>query len=153
MKLNGWNLVILGILAAAIVAGCVGGGTQTPHQDEKPNDQTKTPAATPTPEIPTAIKAATLTREYADNELAADEKYSGKLLEVTGKLTNISVTLGSITAQIEGYRPLLTVMCSFSGEQKQKLAALKTGQQVTFVGTGNGMTAGLYVGLKNCSVK
>ncbi len=38
-------------------------------------------------------------------------------------------------------------MCSFDESEKSNITKLKKGQQVTVVGKGDGMTAGLYVGL------
>lgn len=134
--INITTVIIFGILMAL---GC-GGST----------------AESPTPvnpaEEPIAVDAKALTKQYDENELAADQKYKGKLLAVSGKISDIAETLGSVTVSLEGHEILQTVMCSFEASEKPKVAALKKGSKVTLVGTGEGSTAGLYVGLENCSI-
>ncbi|MBA2335819.1 MAG: OB-fold protein [Pyrinomonadaceae bacterium] len=41
-------------------------------------------------------------------------------------------------------------MCNFEESEKTNVEKIKKGQQVTLVGKGDGMTAGLYVGLQEC---
>jgi hypothetical protein len=129
--------------ALFLVLGC--------GQTEKPN-QTQNPVA-----APVAIKADVLTREYKDNELAADEKYKNKVLEVSGKISNIAEVMGNITVDLEGHKEngvnIISVQCSFPQSEKPNLTKLKTGQNITFQGTNEGMTLNLYVGLADCKIK
>jgi hypothetical protein len=103
---------------------------------------------------PITVSANQLIEAYKANELAADDKYKGKPLIVSGRLSDISETLGSLQADLAGNNDLefINVKCSFNDDQRQSLSALKKGSTVTFSGTGDGMTAGLYVGLTNCKV-
>lgn len=141
---NLMNLGIVGVIFLTVL-GC-GGGSNTGT----------TPASNTTAapdEKPIAVQAKALTKEYDENELAADGKYKGKLLAVSGKVSNIAETLGNVTAQLEGHNVVLSVMCNFDESQKASVTALKKGQQATFVGRGDGSTAGLYVGLQKCKVQ
>ena len=99
------------------------------------------------------IDARTLVAEYKNNEVAANAKYQGKKLEVTGIVDNISDTMGSITVSLRGGGnfELVNVICGFS--DASGVASLNKGQKATLVGIGDGMTAGLYVGLESCAVK
>lgn len=99
------------------------------------------------------ISATALTKAYEENELAADEKYKGKTLEVSGTVSNIAETLGSYTVQLKGHNIVLTVMCSFEESEKSNIAKLKKGQKATLIGKGDGFTAGLYAGMTGCKVK
>ena len=140
---NQLNLTIIIVLACLLWLGC--GGT-------KP-DGSSGPSTTAKPvEASIVVTAPELTKEYDDNELAADEKYNGKPMSVVGKVSSIAETFGNVTVQLEGDKMTRTVMCSFEDEQKASVAKLKKGQQVTLTGVGDGMTAGLYVGLRKCRV-
>ena len=135
---NIFNLTVITAVFVLLVLGCgkSGGGSTTsgPAADEKP----------------IAVGAKTLTKEYDENELAADGKYKGKLLAVTGKITDIAETLGNVTVQMEGHNMVVTVMCSFDESQKGAVSRLKKGQTAIMTGTGDGSTGGLYVGLEKC---
>lgn len=118
------------------------------------SSEDSSPKAEPTPEEkPIAISAKDLTKAYDENELSADKNYKGKILEVTGKITDISETLGNVTVSLEGHDIVLTVMCSFNEAEKDAVADLKKGQKTTLIGKGDGSTAGLYVGLEECRIK
>lgn len=120
------------------------------------SDTTQKPAADPN-EKPIEVKAPDLTKEYNENELAADGKYKGKLLSVSGKVSEIAETFGTISVDLEGHKEsginLLSVKCSFDDSQKEAVSKLKKGQQATVIGRGDGKTANLYVGLKECKIK
>ena len=94
-----------------------------------------------------------MTKDYDENELAADGKYKGKTIAVSGKVENIAETMGNVTVSLAGHDMVKSVMCSFEESEKTNVAKLKKGQQATLVGTGDGMTMGLYVGLQKCKVQ
>lgn len=141
-------LNILLIIAALLIVGlaCGGGGTSTQNTAKvDPNEK------------PIEIKAPDLTKEYDSNEVAADGKYKGKLISVTGKISDISEVLGTLTVDLEGHKEsginLLSVKCNFNDSDKESVAKLKKGQNTTLIGRGDGKTANLYVGLKDCKIK
>ena len=117
-------------------------------------EQANTSAPPPGPPMP--VKADDLIKAYKANEIAADEKYRGKLLEVAGKVSDISDTLGSLQVDLgistKDFE-MVTVKCSFPDSERPKIAKLQKGNTATFLGRGDGMTAGLYVGLTDCSLK
>lgn len=138
------NLTILTVLGVVLVLGC----GQLPDTKGGATDQpSNTQAAKPI-----SISAKELTRAYDENELAADQKYKGKLLSVSGTVSSIAETLGNVTVQLEGHEFMQSVMCSFEEEQKANVARLKKGQPIKLLGTGDGKTLGLYVGLEECRI-
>jgi hypothetical protein len=152
------NMSLVLLVVLFFVLGC--GTTNTDKGSVSKPPASGSPSTTSTnkaedkpaaPEI--TIDAKALTKAYDENELAADEKYSGKTIAVTGKISNIADTLGNVTVQLDGINFTKNVMCSFAAAEKGSVTALKKGQTVTLVGTGDGMTMGLYVGLKDCRVK
>lgn len=141
------NLVFVAAVFVLLSLGC-GGGASNSGTSSAPSN-----AATGQDEKPVAIQAKALTKEYDENELSADGKYKGKMLAVSGKVSNIAETLGNVTAQLEGHNMVISVMCNFDESEKAAVAALKKGQQTTFVGKGDGKTGGLYVGLQKCKIQ
>jgi putative nucleic acid binding protein len=140
---NLFSFFMFGICGTALILGC-GGSTSSPAPENGP----------PASDVkPIAVQAKALTKEYDDNELSADAKYKGKLLAVSGKISNIAETFGSITVSLEGHDVVQTVMCTFDDSERPKVAVLKKGGQVTLIGTGNGSTAGLYVDIQKCKIQ
>jgi hypothetical protein len=152
---NTINLTFITVVFVLLVLGCSGGanknGSAPAPVGSTPGGNNAT--ATAQPEKPVAVQAKALTKEYDDNELAADGKYKDKLLAVSGKVDSIAETFGQVSVQLEGHNRVITVMCSFQDSERDAVSKLKKSQLATLVGHGNGMTAGLYVGLDNCKVQ
>ncbi len=123
--------------------------TEDTSTAEKPAAVAETPRTEPTPEPPPApvvepekpkqlkgfkLTAASLLAAYDANEVAADEKFKGKLIEVTGKVDTIAkdimgdpyVTLGS-GKDFE----FAHVQAMFPADALKQLAGLRKGQEVT----------------------
>lgn len=149
------NLLIVGLFFLSVVLGCStpANTSQTSNSSTKSSESESKNAPDSTSEKPVSVSAKELTKTYDENELAADEKYKGKMLAVSGKISNIAETLGNLTISLEGHDVVKSVMCSFDESEKSNIAKLKKGQQVTLVGKGDGMTAGLYVGLDKCKIQ
>lgn len=148
------NLSFALSICVFIALGCTPqSNTSTSNTTAANTNQSNSSAPASSTEKPIQVQAKALTKEYDDNELAADQKYKGKTLEVSGKVSNIAETLGQITAQLEGHTFTKSVMCSFDASEKDNVMKLKKGQIAVFVGTGDGSTGGLYVGLQNCKIK
>ena len=126
---------------------------------------TSTPIATATPQLPIEhISGLDLIAAYEENAIAADARFNGRVLDITGTITDFSIgyygekqiTLDgqsltdfmSSTADINDMadvEPLLvqvrdfsftltSLKCSFSNEQAQVLIGLSKGQVVTVRG-------------------
>lgn len=142
MKTSIFNVLLALFCLVILAIGCA----ESPQQTDSGSE----PAAD---EKPISLNAKALTKEYDDNELAADGKYKGKLLAVSGKISDISETFGTINVSLEGHDIVQTVMCGFEEAEKPKVAALKKGQNTTLIGRGDGSTAGLFVGLQKCRIQ
>ena len=148
------NLTILFALGLFLILGC-SGANQNATTPTNSASVTTAPANTTTAptEKPIAVQARVMTKDYDENELAADGKYKGKTIAVSGKVENIAETMGNVTVSLAGHDMVKSVMCSFEESEKTNVAKLKKGQQATLVGTGDGMTMGLYAGLQKCKVQ
>lgn len=138
------NLALVTMIFAALVIGC------KPPANDNSKPASEPAASKPSTDLPIAIDAKSLTKAYDENELAADGKFKGKMVVVTGKISNIAETLGNVTVSLEGHNMIVDVVCSFPESEKAAVAKLKKGGQASFMGTVTGSTAGLYVEMEKC---
>ena len=91
--------------------------------------------------------------DYDENEIAADDKYKEKIIQISGKVLSIS---GGIIGDysdpyitLDSNKMLGNVNCSFDSSHKSDLAKLKKGETTTVkcIGTGK---MGYVVFMKNC---
>jgi hypothetical protein len=126
--------------SGAVAAAPAGGSTQ---------------AASEQPAAPAPIKltATVLYNAYTNNEVAADAKYKGNLVEVTGVINSIGKDiLGNPYVSLNvGEYSELGVQCIFPKADESTLTSLSSGQSITLEGTVTGETLTL-VGLDGCSI-
>lgn len=149
--------IITGILVIIIVFGLIGaaGGSKSSNTSSSSNGSsdtyTQTTAAKPTPMV---IDATALVGEYDKNKLAAQDKYTGKVVQTTAFIDNISSDITesyylSLKPSDDQYYTGTTLQCYFN--DKSALTSLSNGQQVTVQGTMQDMSLGI-VEMKDCSV-
>lgn len=86
-----------------------------------------------------SMSADALARAYNANEIAADEKYKGKAVIISGKIQNIGKDiLGSPFVVVGGSGMLDGVQCMFAKSATSSLASLSKGRTVTISGTVSG---------------
>ena len=134
------------VLCAGIFAWRTFAGDQ-PATAEPSSPVVETPRAEPTPEPPPApvvepekprtrkgfkLSAATLIAAYEANEVAADEKFSGKLIEVTGVIDSISKDImGDPYVTLGSGKDFAHVQAMFPADAAKQLAGLRKGQTLT----------------------
>ncbi len=103
-------------------------------------------------EPPTETAAETLVSEYNGNVIAADTKYKGKVLDVTGKVSRIARNRpGKVTVEFEGELGW-PVNCDFNSKDAQaQLAELTVGDSVVIRGSCQGKVDEVIT-LGSCSV-
>lgn len=90
--------------------------------------------------------------KYKENEVAADEIYKSRNLEVTGIVESINkdfsdaVYINLIAGEYE------TVKCDISSENTKSPAELKKGQKIILKGRGAGMMIGIPI-IQNCIIQ
>lgn len=130
-----------GILGVAVNDGSGTGASRT----------SQTIAEAPAEEI-ISISSNQLFAEYDANDIAADKKYKGQILEVSGSvgdisrdiLNNIYVTLK--TGQFE----LFSVQCFFADDFEDRAAELRQGQYLRIRGRCDGKFGNVI--LKDCII-
>jgi len=96
--------------------------------------------------VPISATAIQLYDDYHDNEVGADDKYKGKLLEVTGVMVDIQKDIfGKPQISLKARGDILrVVIVSYENDNYVKwLSTLKKGDLVTIEGIGDGMTLGV----------
>lgn len=155
-----WWVITIAVLAVLYAIGS-GGDEDTKTADDnqsepkaaveeakKPVEPEKT-----TPDI--LVTSANLSKEYSENEVAADQKYKDKLVEISGKITSVDNDTfddGMIVRLSDGKYDVNNAWCYMKESERDKVLAFKKGQQVTLIGKGDSATLGSPV-LKDCWVK
>lgn len=149
--LSGWaiagivlgGLAILGILLVVGLVSCVALLSASTNE---------TPAPTKDP-VESAIKitAEDLLAEYQDNEVAADNKYEGKILLVEGVVDNVGKDIfGDVYVTLGG--PFENVQCTFDKQTEiDKVSELHPGDKIKVLGkcTGESITSPM---MDDCSI-
>lgn len=126
--------VALAFLAAA---ACTPPSGQPAATDAPAADAAAAPAEPKAEEPAIAVTSLELAAAYEENEIAADQKYKGKRLEVTGTITGIdSDLMDKPVVQLETKNPFMSA--GASGLPVEVAATLKKGQKITLICTGNG---------------
>lgn len=110
------------------------------------------------------IRAGELIKEYRENP-AAENKYKGKLMSVSGQISGMLKTPGYAWISVRGEGNFsssdpdpLGIGCIFAEPDKINSDDLKTSRKVTIVGKNDGMKPakmmrdGKYVALQNCRI-
>lgn len=93
------------------------------------------------------VSANQLYREYESNEVAADRKYKGKIVVVSGVIRDIGKDiLDNAYVVIGGEGFLDGVQCTFEKPDETSLASLSKGQRVTIKGFVSGKMGNVQVG-------
>jgi hypothetical protein len=112
------------------------------------------PAEPPKPVA--TVKASDLLGEYKTNVLAADNKYKGKLIQVTGKTGSTVVQkdlIGRFYVSMEAGSDVdFNIACYLSEAGKDEAAKLQPNQEVTVVGTCDGLFGGQVLQIKGCDI-
>ena len=105
-------------------------------------------------EKPIRIAANKLMAEYQKNEIAADERYKGKLLAVTGIVANVGKGIDdtAYVALVTGDM-IFKIQCFFEKKDNAALAQLGSGVEVTVIGWCDGKIKEGNVVLKKCALK
>lgn len=106
---------------------------------------------------PVKITAEELTKAYDNNIVGANSKYKDKLLLVTGKLSFIDERNGILGDDGFGIvfenDSSVKIIARVLKSEKDKVADLNKGQEVSLLCFGNAMTNENIISIKDCKVK
>lgn len=144
------GFIFLGFIAIGVIGAIAGGGKNS----SSPSTTSGSQATTKPTEQAIVVDAKVLVGEYDKNKLTAQDKYTGKLVQTTAYINNISSDITgsyflSLNPSNDQYYFGTTIQCFF--EDKSQLTTLEKTQKVTIQGTMQDMSLGI-VEMKNCSV-
>lgn len=110
------------------------------------SNSSSSPEAPKSSPSPISITAEELHKHYEINEIAADKKYKGKLLEVTGTIRNIGKALGDPYVNLATGPFTHQIMVNFPDKvYDDKLATYTMGTKIIVTGTCKGKTLGMIM--------
>jgi tRNA_anti-like len=131
--------LLMALCALFIVFGCSVDGDE--------NSRSSEPASA-------TIEHWRLLSEFAENQVAADSRYTGKRIRVTGPIDFVTVENGRILARFgvpaSSYTQLFV---EFPSSQKAEAASIKAGQQVIVECTCRGLTSVGRLEMDGCILK
>lgn len=139
-------LIIGGIFILLIVLGSRGGNQS---QQATTTSETKETVATPTVREAMKITASELADDFDANQVAAEEKWKGKLVEFSAEISNITET--GISFQNVASKDFSLTQISCRIKDKQQLLPLKNGQSVTVRGVVGEQTIGV-IDVSQCEI-
>lgn len=131
--------LLLALSALLIVLGC------------SVDDEESSPSSGP---ATSTIEHWKLLSEYAENQVAADARYTGKRIRVTGPIDFVSVENGRILARFSVPASSYTqLFAEFPGSQKAAAGSIKAGQHVALECTCRGITSVGRLEMDGCALK
>lgn len=104
----------------------------------------------PKPTVSLPLTAAQLYADYDANEVAADQKYKGKVLRVSGAVESVDKDIADrIVIHLKSPNSFSSVHAYLEKQYENDAASLKKEQQITVVCKGNGKLVGSPL-LKEC---
>lgn len=97
------------------------------------------------------VSAKDFSKEFSNNEFAADKKYRGKLVEIYGEVNSVGGSTDNPYITIDaGF--LSSVWCYFNMSDVDELAKINKGKSITIVGTYYGDKTFIDLNLGNCKI-
>jgi len=122
--------------------------TSEVQQTAKPEEQEPAPVQIQYMQV----SASEIFQAYDANEMAADQRYKGQPLEVTGTIESISSDFSDdAVVNLETGQMFMSVMATGNKDFNSQAVALSKGQRVTLLCEGGGEIAGSPV-LRKCEV-
>lgn len=132
------KISVLGIIIFSIVLAI--------RNKERPDSSTRSVEPTD------SVSAVSLLKSYKNNEVAADERYKGHVVRVSGVVERIGETvLGSKYVALGVDRSMWGVQCIMENNQKPRLLSLNKGDSVVITCRVQGLSM-MQVLLNDCSL-
>lgn len=138
-----WAILALGVF---MLIGSLGKPSQ--------NGQAQNVQDIANPEPTYTVTALALASEYKANEVAADAKYKGQLIEISGRVDTIGkdiVDTPYIAFETENpYEVINRIQCMFRDADTASLSTVSKGQSITLRGTVSGALGNIII--KDCRI-
>ena len=137
--LGATTVVVFFVLGLGSSPTSPSGSTPSPSPDPAPKAEKVEPTPAPEPPRPATpdvtVGAKELLHAYHENQVAADARFKGKRLRVSGSVYNVTTGfLGGVTVAIDGggQFEIIKVQCEFD-KATEGMASLKKGDRITHI--------------------
>ena len=137
----------IGFVVLIVIGIAAGTGKSGNNQTSSSNGANQ--KQEPQVQEPTVIKAQELADDFDANQVAAENKWKGKLVQFSAKITNITDSGLSFANVASKQFSMTQIGCRVA--DKQQLLPLKNGETVTVKGTVGSQTVGV-IDISACSV-
>lgn len=141
--------VILLLIVVGIIASSGNKGDTSNSQPASSNTEVSADNVRPTEVLAEKVNVKDFADEFEANQVAAEAKWSGKLIEFSAKISNITDT--GLSFQNVSSKQFSMAQISCRIEDKQQLLPLKNGQMVTVSGVVGDQTIGV-IDVSKCKV-
>src|SRR5512141_2651619 len=145
MKQRLFQFVWMGVLALSLAA-CA--ATPTPAAPAVVANPTAAPVPTSTPEL--AVPTTTIIKAYEADQAAADARYQGKTLRMTGKVTNINDVFDVKALMLRDSENDTGLQCYLTDSADAQKVSI--GQTITIEGNIKGGELGPFMVAEPCRV-
>jgi exonuclease VII large subunit len=80
------------------------------------------------------VLAQNILEDYRKDELTANKKYVGNLIQIQGKVSKITIENGNSVISLKDINDESSIMCHMSPEENLKALKLKDGDQIVLKG-------------------
>lgn len=144
-------IFLIGLGSCALLTIFIGSSANEEIKEENNKDSKVEKAVDDNKKVDLVIPAVKLSEDYEANELKADEKYKGKIAEVTGEVEDISKVFEKTSITLKGKGFLYSIHCNFETENEKEVININKGQKITIIGYIDGY--GISVDMSKCRVK
>lgn len=135
----------LSMFVVLVVAACLSVATSGDSEKKKEKKVQSSEASV-------SVTAAQLYKDYEANEVAADAKYKGKVIAVSGVVGNIGKDLlDKMYVSLKTGHVIGSVQCFFAKSHQSELANMKKNTEVTLKCMGGGKMGNVL--MRGCVVK
>lgn len=132
--------IVLALIVLFVLALIFGSGDD---KSTSTTSSTSNQSTEETQETTIAVTAREIFSAYESNEVAADQKYKGKLLEITGKVAGIDSGFNdNAIVNLATSNEFMNLQASGDDSFTEKAASLTKGQEVKMICRGEGEVAG-----------
>lgn len=139
----------IGIVFVVLIVIGIFSGASKPEDSKTEGSNKATQKQEQKVESPTQVTAQELADAFDENQIAAEDKWKGKLVEFSAEITNITDAGLSFSKVASKEFSMAQISCKVA--DKKELLSLKNGQTVTVRGVVGGQLIGV-IDVSDCTV-
>lgn len=135
--LIGTLVIFVGLIALGMIVG----------DDKKTSSSVAGQASAPKENV-IIVSVEDICNAYKSNEVAADKKFKGNLVQITGRVDDVKKDIADslyVTLKRQDAFEFCQPQCFFDDEHEDQLASLNKGQKITIIGRVDGLMMNVLI--------